>query len=120
MRQLAFAALLALAPVALLANEPAAAPAAPAEASFFCYWTDAAHKQVGTTALFTAKASEADHVTDAFVEAMMRGAKIQGRVYDCGWRRDAAQAAADREKLRTAHEHKGFKVEDIAWTFADG
>jgi hypothetical protein len=120
MRQLALIALLALAPAALLASEPAAAPAAPAEASFFCFWTDTAHKQVGTTGLFTAKASEADHVTDLFVEAMMRGAKIPGRVYDCGWRRDAAQAAADREKLRAAHAQKGFAVEDIAWTLAHG
>jgi hypothetical protein len=117
MRQLALAALLAFAPAALAAAEPAAAPA---QASYFCFWTDAVHKQAGTTALFTAKANEVDRVTTVFVDAMRRGAKFQGRVYDCGWSHDAAQAAADREKLRTAHEQKGFVVEDIAWTFADG
>jgi len=120
-RQLALAAVFTFAPAALLAAEPAAAPAAaPAEVSYFCYWTDAAHKQMGTTALFTAKLAEEERVSAAFVDAMLRDAKISGRVYDCGYRRDAAQAAADREKIRSAYAEKGFKVEDIAWTLADG
>jgi hypothetical protein len=123
MRQLALAAVFILAPAALLAAEPAAAPApapAAAEVSYFCYWTDAAHKQMGTTSLFAAKLADDGQVSDLFLDAMRRDSKIAGRVYDCGYRRDAAQAAADREKIRTAYAQKGFTVEDIAWTPADG
>jgi len=113
-----------LASALALAAPTLAAPAADAEskdaASFFCYWVDGAHKQVGLTDLFPGRVEQADSITDAFTAAMKRNAKGSSRVYDCGWRRDATQAAADREHLRTAHGNKGFAVLDIDWDPIDG
>ena len=96
------------------------ATAAQDEASFFCYWVDGAHKQAAITDLFPGRVAQADDISAQFAKAMRRENQGKGRVYDCGWRRDAVQAAQDREHLRTAHASQGYAVADIDWDPIDG
>jgi hypothetical protein len=110
--------------LAVLLSAPGAAAAspsnAPEEASFFCYWIDGAHKQAAITGLFPGRVAQADDIGAQFAKAMRQIGKGKGRVYDCGWRRDATQAAQDREHLRTAHANQGYAVADIDWDPIDG
>jgi hypothetical protein len=111
------AALASLATFIALSLAPAARARAGAggEAAFFCFWIDNAHKQAATTALFRAQVADADDISSAFAKAMRRDAKGKGRVYDCGWRRDAVSAEQDRQSLRAAHVAKGFALLDVNW-----
>jgi hypothetical protein len=108
---------------ALLSSSAVATPShppSPEQASFFCYWVDGAHKQAAITDLFPARVAQADDISAQFAKAMRKEGKGKGRVYDCGWRRDAAQAAQDREHLRTAHASQGYAITDFDWDPIDG
>jgi len=111
------AALASLATLIALSLAPAASAraGAGAEAAFFCFWIDNAHKQAATTALFRAQVASAEDISSEFAKAMRRDANTKGRVYDCGWRRDPVSAEQDRQSLRGAHAAKGFALLDVNW-----
>ena len=119
MRPIAIAATLFVALAALPASAPRAAAAVAAgdnDAQFYCFWVDSRHNRYATTPLFAGQVAQAEDITRRFAQAMRARDDGKGRVYDCGYARDARKAAQDRHRLSAVHQTRGFEVVALAWT----
>ena len=107
--------------LAALAALPASAPRAAGtdDAQFYCFWVDSKHNQYATTPLFAGQVAQADEITKRFARAMRAANDRKGRVYDCGYARDAKKAAHDRVRLSAVHQTRGFDVVTVNWSAGD-
>ena len=98
----------------LLAVAPPAF-ASPGDA-YFCYWVDAAHKQVATTDIFPGDRKDLKDIVGVFGMDMMKRDKGKARMYDCSWRPGPREAMDELQNFRATHASNGFKVGQIDWS----
>jgi hypothetical protein len=108
-----------LVPFALSLFVLAAAPMAQANQgdAFFCYWVDAAHKQVATTDIFPGDRKDEKDISAVFAMDMQKASgKGKARMYDCAWRAGPREAADALDNLRATQASNGFRVDTIDWS----